>query len=265
MPVAATVLLTFVLLALACLVAWVWQRRSRNAGMIDPIWAGATGAVSVPIALLANGAPLARSLVALGGLAWGLRLGVHLWRRNFGKPEDWRYRAMRDNWGVAADRKFFWLFQLQAAVSVLLAVAYLVPAYRVSPPSGWAVALFVLIWCVAVFGEAMADRSLRRFAANPANRGQVCRDGLWRYSRHPNYFFECVHWVAYVPLGIGSPWGWALLLPPCLMAWLLLKISGVPLLEARSLRERSGYAEYQRTTSVLIPWPPSRVREGVQS
>jgi steroid 5-alpha reductase family enzyme len=84
----------------------------------------------------------------------------------------------------------------------------------------------------------------------------VCRSGLWRYSRHPNYFFECVHWLAYIALSIGTPWVWFTLLPPVLMAFLLLKLSGIPLLEASMAKRRPGYADYMRTTSALIPWPP---------
>jgi cyclopropane-fatty-acyl-phospholipid synthase len=114
------------------------------------------------------------------------------------------------------------------------------------------------VWLIAVAGEALADRQLKRFAADPAHRGKVCRVGLWRYSRHPNYFFECVHWLAYAVLSIGMPWAWLTLAPPLLMAWLLLKVSGIPILEARLADTRDGYRDYMRTTSVLIPWPPKR-------
>jgi steroid 5-alpha reductase family enzyme len=159
----------------------------------------------------------------------------------------------------------FWFFQLQAIVSIVLSLAFLVPSYRSTPATpGW-IAVAVTIWIISVAGEALADRQLRDFTAAPANRGKTCRVGLWRYSRHPNYFFECVHWVAYVALSIGTPWGWLTLVPPLLMAWLLLKVSGIPMLEARSVRTRSGYAEYMRTTSPLIPWPPRRAsRDPIQ-
>jgi steroid 5-alpha reductase family enzyme len=107
-----------------------------------------------------------------------------------------------------------------------------------------------------LLGEGIADRQMERFRAAAANRGQVCRDGLWRYSRHPNYFFECVHWCAYVPLALGAPFGWVSLGAPLLMAWLLIRLSGVPLMEAEMARRKPGYADYLRTTSMLIPWPP---------
>jgi steroid 5-alpha reductase family enzyme len=137
-----------------------------------------------------------------------------------------------------------------------------VPSYRVDAAApGWIV-VAVALWVVSVAGEALADRQLHRFIAAPANHGQVCRAGLWRYSRHPNYFFECVHWLAYIALSVGTPWAWLTLAPPVLMALLLMKVSGIPLVEARSAQTRRGYAEYMRTTSALIPWPPKRTNEG---
>ena len=159
----------------------------------------------------------------------------------------------------------FWFFQLQVGVSMLLSIAFIVPSYRTEAPAvGWAV-LALLIWSVSVAGEAVADRQLRAFKADPANRGRVCRVGLWRYSRHPNYFFECLHWVAYTALSVGTGWAWLTLLPPVLMAWLLLKLSGVPILEAHLAQTRAGYDEYIRTTSALIPWPPKRDRRDPHS
>ncbi|BAO90377.1 DUF1295 domain-containing protein [Caballeronia cordobensis] len=249
------------LIALLFLVAvfsavWAWQLSNKNAGMIDPVWAFSLGVVALLYAWLGTGSEQARVLVGVGGAVWGCRLGWHLWRRNFGKPEDTRYRKLREEWGAAAPRKMFGIFQLQAAVSMFLSIAFAVPSHRPDAPSIVAVAAAVMLWGIAVAGEALADRQLRRFAADPAHRGKTCRVGLWRYSRHPNYFFECVHWLAYVPLAIGAPGAWLTLLPPVAMAWLLVKVSGVPMLEAHLCATRDDYTEYARTTSVLIPWPP---------
>jgi cyclopropane-fatty-acyl-phospholipid synthase len=121
--------------------------------------------------------------------------------------------------------------------------------------------LALAVWLIAVAGEASADRQLSRFKAEPDHRGKVCRDGWWRYSRHPNYFFECLHWLTYVILAWTSPWLWVTLIPPLAMAWLLLKVSGIPLTEAQTARSRPDYAEYIRTTSALIPWPPKKARQ----
>lgn len=256
-PVVA-VSIAFVLLVALFAAFWVWQQSSENAGMIDPIWAFSLGAIALFYGVTGNGDPLARALVAIGGGIWGARLGWHLWRRNAGKPEDPRYHRFREQWGADAGRKMFWFLELQTVISIVLSLAFAVPAWRSSAPSAAWVAIAALIWFASVGGEAIADSQLRHFVADPANRGKVCRVGLWRYSRHPNYFFECLHWVAYIALSVGSPWIWLTLIPPVLMAWLLMKLSGVPMLEAHLVHSRPGYAEYMRETSALIPWPPRR-------
>ncbi|MCX4137333.1 MULTISPECIES: DUF1295 domain-containing protein [Paraburkholderia] len=254
-PFAAAVIALIGLIAIFSAV-WAWQLKIGNAGMVDPVWAYSLGLVAVLYAVLGNGDPVSRALTALGGLVWGVRLGTHLWKRNFGKPEDARYRRFREEWGDKAASKMFWFFQVQVVISMLLSIAFLVPSYRSSAPAiGWIV-LAVVVWIASVVGEGIADRQLKHFTQDPANHTTVCRVGLWRYSRHPNYFFECVHWLAYIALSIGTPWGWFTLLPPVLMAFLLLKLSGIPLLEESMAKRRAGYADYMRTTSALIPWPP---------
>ena len=260
MHAVAVALLAFVGLFLSFTAVWISQLRSRNAGMIDPVWAVTLGGMAVFVAGLGTGPALNRALVATGGGIWGLRLARHLWRRNRRQPEDRRYRQFRVQWGDAAPRNMFWLFQLQALISMLLSLAFFIPAYSAQAPSRFAIAAAVAIWIAAVAGETAADRQLKRFLANPDHGGQVCRIGWWRYSRHPNYFFECVHWLAYTALAIGMPWGWLTLMPPVLMAWLLLKVSGLPLLEARLVQTRPGYREYMRTTSAIVPWPPGPAR-----
>jgi steroid 5-alpha reductase family enzyme len=254
-PLAAAVIALIGLVAIFSAV-WAWQLKSENAGMVDPVWAYSLGLVAVLYAVLGSGDPVARALSALGGLIWGARLGAHLWKRNAGKPEDARYRRFREEWGDKAASRMFWFFQLQVVISLLLSIAFLVPSYRATAPAAGWIMLAVVVWIASVAGEAMADRQLQHFKADLANRDAVCRSGLWRYSRHPNYFFECVHWLAYIALSIGTPWVWFTLLPPVLMAFLLLKLSGIPLLEASMAKRRPGYADYMRTTSALIPWPP---------
>lgn len=247
--------------SLALSAAWYHQWRTGNAWLVDPLWAATLGSVAIFAALVGDGHPVSRSFVGVAGGVWGWRLAAHLWQRNHGKPEDARYRELRDEWGPAAARKLFWFLQLQAVIGMVLCVAFFVPAFTSQAPAPLAVVLATLIWLAANVGEATADRQLRHFAADEANRGTVCRAGWWRYSRHPNYFFECVHWCAYTALAIALPWGWTTLIPPLLMAWLLLKVSGIPMLEAHLLRSRPGYAAYQRSTSALVPWPPKALPE----
>jgi steroid 5-alpha reductase family enzyme len=238
-------------------VVWIWQLRSRNAGLVDAVWAWTLGSLALVYALFGTAEPQLRMLLAVMGGLWGLRLGWHLWRRNHGQPEDWRYARFREDWGLRADRNMFWFFQFQNLFTLMLSAAAFAPvAFRPDMPTRGALMAAVTIWLLAVIGEAVADAQMVRFRADPAHRGRVCRRGLWRYSRHPNYFFECLHWAAYVPLAWGAPWGWISLAAPGVMAFLLMRLSGVPLLEAELIRRKRGYADYVRTTSALIPWPP---------
>ncbi len=246
-----------VLAAAAKTVAWLIQRRSGNAGIVDAIWAWTLGGSALVWACAGTGDPFLRGMMAVMGVAWGGRLGWHLWQRNHGQPEDWRYAQLRTRWGRRADRNMFWFFQFQVLFTLALSASAFAPvAYAaVSPGPVW-IGFALAIWFTAVFGKSLADRQLRRFRADPDRHGQVCRDGLWRYSRHPNYFFECLHWCAYVPLAVGGAgWPWTLA-APAIMAFLLLRLSGVPLLEAEMIRRKPGYADYVRQTNVLVPWWP---------
>jgi steroid 5-alpha reductase family enzyme len=253
----ATFLTSLGLVVAAKTGAWLLQLRTRNAGLVDAIWALTLGGLAVLYAAVGSAPAPVRLLLGLMGGLWGLRLGLHLWRRNSGKLEDWRYAKFRADWGAAADRNMFWFFQFQNVFTLALsASAFLPVAFRPDEPPAAAIGLAAALWLVALLGEALADRQMEGFRANPMNRGRVCRDGLWRYSRHPNYFFECVHWLAYVPLAWGAPFGGVAVIAPVVMAGLLMKLSGVPLLEAEMARRKPGYAEYMRTTSALIPWPP---------
>ncbi len=252
------VFLTTVAVAVAAKTgAWLLQLRTRNAGLVDPIWAFTLGFIAVVYAVAGSAPPATRLAVGLMGATWGVRLGLHLWLRNAGKPEDFRYAQYRAQWGAQADRNMFWFFQFQNVFTLMLSASAFMPAaFRASDPPAALFVLAALLFATSVAGEGLADRQMERFRANPANKGRVCRDGLWRYSRHPNYFFECVHWLAYVPLAAGTPYGWAALAAPLVMAALLTKLSGVPLLEADLVKRKPEYADYIRTTNALIPWPP---------
>ncbi|HWY24168.1 MAG TPA: DUF1295 domain-containing protein, partial [Nevskia sp.] len=211
---------------------WLVQLRTRNAGLVDSVWSWSLGLLAAWYAWCGSAPGQLRILLGLLGAVWGLRLGTHLLLRNHGKPEDGRYARMRQQWGPQANRRMFWLFQFQVAFSMLLSLSFAVVAWSPAEPGSLCIAAALLIWFAAVAGEGLADWQLEQFKREPANRGQVCRRGLWRYSRHPNYFFECLHWLAYVPLAAGNGWWWLALGSPLVMAWLLLKLSGVPLVEA---------------------------------
>ena len=241
---------------------WLVQRRAGNAGIVDVGWSAGVGIVGVLAAALGAGWAPRRLLVGTMIALWSLRLATYILRRVVGEPEDGRYTRLREEWGEAFQVRAFFFYQAQAVLAALFAVPVWVVAGDARPGWGVAAAAGVVLWLLAVIGESVADRQLARFRADPANRGRTCTVGLWRTSRHPNYFFEWLHWWAYVALGIGAPLGWLTLVGPALMLLFLLKVTGVPATEARALLSRSDYAEYQRTTSAFIPWFPRRPSSG---
>jgi len=240
-------------------VVWLIQLKTRNAGLVDVVWSAAVGILGAEYALLGDSPGVARVLLAALALTWAFRLAGYLAVRMRGAPEDSRYAAARKSWGRKADLYMLGFFVFQAVIAAILSIPFLVVAYMPQAPSWWVVLLTLAVWFVAVVGEGTADAQLKAFKARPENKGKVCNQGLWRYSRHPNYFFESLHWVAYVVLAIGAPYWWATLGSPIIMAWLLLKVSGIPTIEGKDAADkREGHDEYVRTTSAFIPWPPRK-------
>lgn len=248
-------LIVWLLAVLMMTAGWIWQRRQRNAGIVDVLWSAGLGGAAILIACLAHGAFAPRLLLGLLGGLWGARLAWHLWRRVRGEGEGGRYQSLRKRWR-GDQRKFFAFFQLQAALIVMFALPFVAVAAN---PDTHPVALIVgvVVWLCAVAGESIADAQLARFRADAAYRGQTCRAGLWRYSRHPNYFFEWLHWFAYVLFAAGSPLWWLALTGPVVMYLFLRYVSGIPFTEQQALRSRGeDYRAYQRETSMLFPWFP---------
>jgi steroid 5-alpha reductase family enzyme len=253
----AAVLFAIVLM----LLVWRSAVRIGNAGIVDIAWAAGFAPVVIGYAAAATGAVPRRALIALMVSIWSVRLAAYLYVRvrAHHPHEDRRYARLREQWGTQVNRNMLGFFQLQAALLALLSTPWLLICLNRQPglqPLEWAG--FVL-WLAAIAGEALADRQLQRFKADPANRGAVCQRGLWRYSRHPNYFFEWLVWVAYFMMALASPWGWLTLYCPALMLYFLLRVTGIPLTEQLSLQAKgAAYAEYQRRTSAFVPWWPKR-------
>jgi len=254
------------LLAVSLLMAllWLWQRSSGRADWVDFAWSALIGALAVFYALVGEGSVERRVLVVLVAGTWSFRLAFHLWRRlSSHAEEDGRYQAMREHWGERANFWLFWFFMAQALIAWLFALpAWVVANDPSAALDGWVIA-GLAFWLVSLAGESIADRQLSAFKADPDygrdNRGKVCNIGLWRYSRHPNYFFEWLHWFSYPLIAIGAPFWWVTWLGPVVMLLFLYRVSGIPYTEEQSLKSRGeAYREYQRTTSAFFPLPPKK-------
>lgn len=255
---------TAVLVLVMC-AAWLVQRRTRNAGIVDLAWTLGLLGLASTYALGSEGWAPRRILVWGLVTAWATRLAAHLARRLTREREDGRYADLRQRWGASFDRAALALFVAQGALAGVLSLAFLVPMSAVEDGFGLRDGAAVAIWLVAWVGEWSADRQLRAWRMDARNAGRTCRTALWRWSRHPNYFFEWIQWFAYPVLAIGLPWGWIAWSAPLLMLVLILGVSGIPPTERQALRSRGeDYREYQRTTSAFLPLPP-RERRGPRS
>jgi len=245
----------FAVIMAAAVLAWLASLVTRNVSFVDSLWplfflmAALVYAASLP-------APDAGALlVLLLVCAWSLRLSLHIALRNRGAPEDHRYRRIRANHEPHfAFKSLYVVFLLQAVLAWIVSVPLL---YAVDTPDGIG-ALHVLALCVWILGfvfEAGGDWQLQRFRARDDAAGRVLDTGLWRYTRHPNYFGDaCIWWSFWLFAAANGAW-WTVF-SPLLMTWLLLKVSGVALLERTLAERRPGYAEYVRRTSAFLPWPP---------
>lgn len=238
-------------------VLWLVMLRTRNAGIVDAGWATSLGLMGVGYALVYEGDPGRRLLLAVIAGGWGLRLAWHLWSdRVIGHDEEGRYVRLREHWGDRADLHFLWFFVAQAVLAVVLSVPF---AYAASAQASLGVldGVALALWIAGIVGESVADRQLARFKRDPANRGTTCRVGLWKWSRHPNYFFEWVVWCSFAVLGLSAPGGGSGWIAPLLIYVFVNHLTGIPPTEAQSLRSRGeDYRRYQRTTSPFFPWPP---------
>ncbi|CCE07314.1 conserved membrane hypothetical protein [Bradyrhizobium sp. STM 3843] len=244
--------------------AWVVQQRTGNSGWVDTIWTFSVGLVGAAGALwpVTGEAPNGRQwLVAVLVAIWSVRLGTHVARRTTKISDDPRYAEFARQWGKDAPRRMFLFLQQQAWGSLPLAFAIFVAAHV--PAAGLRLqdGLGALILLIGIAGEALADAQLKAFRSNPDNHGKVCDVGLWRWSRHPNYFFEWVCWLSYpvIALAPDYPWGLASILAPLFMYWILVHVTGIPPLEEQMLRSRGArYRAYQDRTSAFFPLPPRK-------
>jgi steroid 5-alpha reductase family enzyme len=254
----AGIAITALMLAL-----WAASLLLHDASIVDIFWGvGFVICAWLYFALTPQGYAGRKWLVCILVSAWGLRLALHILRRNWGKGEDYRYRA----WRQAAGRRWWWLslfkvFLLQGALLWVISIPLLAAQSSPTPAQlTWLDAAGLLAWGVGFTFETLGDWQLQRFKADPANRGKVLQQGLWRTTRHPNYFGDaCAWWGTY--LLAGSAGGWWTVYSPLLMTFLLARVSGAAMLERSLAQSIPGYREYMQTTSAFIPWKPRKIKD----
>jgi len=238
--------------------AWLISLPLRDASIVDVLW-GLGFVVVAWLSWIASQSELPRALLMVGlTTAWGLRLAGYLAWRKFGQPEDHRYAALRRQFGER-----FWIvsllvvFGLQGALMWVVSLPLQVAPLGAAPLNGWD-AVGASLWLAGFCFESVGDFQLARFKAKAANRGKVFDRGLWRYTRHPNYFGDFLVWWGLYVVALAGGAAWWTLISPLVMSFLLLRVSGVSLLE-KSLKTRTaGYQDYINRTSAFFPWPPRR-------
>ena len=235
---------------------WVVQKFTGDAGIVDVVWGASVGVLAIVFCVYGSGDPTRRIVIAVLASVWAVRLSGYVLLRVLKMPEDGRYVELKQAWGEQVGWKMFRFYQLQAFAAVLFSLPMLIAAAN-SSPLGLLDYLGIIVWVVAIVGESIADRQLHRFRMKPENKGGVCRNGLWYYSRHPNYFFEWLHWWSYVLLAITGSFGWLAIIAPLAMLHFILNVTGIPPTEKQSLKSRGdAYRRYQATTSAFFPWFP---------
>ena len=239
---------------------WLLSLRLEDSSIVDIFWgSGFVVLAWVYFALSPDGSPSRKALLLALVTLWGLRLSIHILRRNWGKPEDFRYQT----WRKEAGKSWWWqsllrVFWLQGALLWIISAPLLTAQQS---PQGLTFLDYVgvAVWLVGFYFEAVGDAQLARFKANPANKGKVLDSGVWGLTRHPNYFGDAAQWWGFFLIAAAAG-GWWTVFSPLLMTVLLLRVSGVALLE-KSLETRPGYREYIERTSPFIPWFPRKKKD----
>jgi steroid 5-alpha reductase family enzyme len=235
-------------------------RKVKLMAVVDTIWTTGLG-LSALIYHAVAGLDSIRSWVVLLTLfLWSFRLSFHLFSdRVFAGHEDPRYKALAEHWGPQSTRNFYFLFLAQILFIALFLFPVSIAMQNPRPAWAWTDSLAILIAIFAMLGEWIADRQLAAFRADPDNKGRVCKERLWRYSRHPNYFFEWLHWFAYLAFAAGSSSAWLALVGPIAIYIFLRFLTGVPYAEMSSLKSRGeAYRQYQASTNAFFPWRPRK-------
>lgn len=241
---------------------WLVSLALKNSSIIDPFW-GMLFFLSgwIYFAFSEDGVQDRKILLMVLVTIWSLRLSIYLAWRNWGEGEDFRYAKWRETAGASWWwRSFFKVFLLQGVLAWIISIPLLAAQYSDSPNHLTLIdGIAVAVWLYGFWFEALGDFQLARFRANPANKGKVLNTGVWRYSRHPNYFGDAAQWWGYYLIALAGGGFWTIY-SPLLMTYLLLRISGVALLERSLSQTKPQYKDYIETTSAFVPWFPKRPR-----
>jgi len=258
---AVLLLLGTLLVAAVMLGLWLLGLKNHNFSYVDIGWSVNFALLGVLYAALAPGDLTRRVVIATMFAAHGLRLGWHLAKRIIGEPEEGRYQQLRKDWGKSGNLnlKFLGFFEFQALLNAFLTLPLLIVSFNRTPGLQPLELAGLALFVIGIVGESAADAQLAAFKRDPANKGGVCDAGLWHYSRHPNYFFEWLIWIAYAVFALASPHGWIALAMPVLMLHFLINVTGLKATEEQALRTKGErYRRYQARTSGFIPWIPKR-------
>ncbi len=258
-----TTLLLYALISAAAIMLFVWllQYYTSNAGIVDAFWAWIFPVIALVYFSFTDGWLNRKILLLLMVGVWGVRLGTYLLIRTIShfKTEDVRYAKMREENKPNENRFFLFFFMAQAVTNVILSIPFIFPMNNTTPGFHWLEYAGLSVWFIGIAGESLADIQLYRFKKDPGNRGKVCDTGLWRYSRHPNYFFESVVWIGFALFASASPYGWISFFAPALIVFLLLKVTGIPMTEELALKSKGRlYHEYQKKTNAFFPGKPRK-------
>ncbi len=230
----------------------------KDNSIADTAWGIGFIVVSLSTLLIGGDFALRKILVAALVLVWGLRLAIRIFMRNWGKGEDWRYRKWREDWGkYFILRSYLQVFMLQGFILLLNVSPVLVINTYGSGELTWIDIIGILVWGLGFFFESVGDYQLDRFIENPENQGKIMDRGLWRYTRHPNYFGEVTMWWGIFIIALAVPWGWIGIIGPMVITLMIVFVSGIPLTE-KQMDKNPAFADYKKKTSILIPWFPGR-------
>lgn len=254
-----TLLMTEIVVIAVYMTMWfLIALRLRRNDVADIAWGGGFIVAAITALIVAGTVTPRAAITTFLVLVWGVRLAIHIGLRSRGKGEDPRYRAWRESWGkYFLVRTFFQVFMLQGLLLLLISL----PVIRVNAAPASPLTLLdgigIVVWLTGFFFEATGDWQLRQFVQNPANRGKIMTTGLWRYSRHPNYFGEVTQWWGIYLIALSTPQGWLTILGPMTITVLILFVSGIPMLE-KTYEGRPEFEAYKRRTSAFFPLPPKK-------